>query len=118
MKKLALLIGVDQYQDPHISNLRFAAIDVAAVAQRLSSRCGFDQVTVLADASGPGAPTKSAILNHLIGLSGEMRPEDLFLFFFAGHGVEVDDRAFLLLSDSRQAFPADTGLSLDLLRKN
>jgi len=47
----------------------------------------------------------------------ELRPDDLFLFFFAGHGVEKDGHGYLLARDSLQAFPEHGSLSLELLRK-
>src|SRR5581483_5665861 len=36
----------------------------------------------------------------------------------SGHGIEVDGHSYLLTRDCRQAFPEETGLSMNLLRKN
>jgi hypothetical protein len=48
----------------------------------------------------------------------ELRPDDLFLFFFSGHGIESGDQSYLLLRDGRHMYPQDTGLSMRLLRDN
>jgi len=117
MKKYALLVGVEEYRDKMISRLQFARADATALAQRLSDRCGFDHVRVLADESGSDAPDLVNIVTALRDTAGELRREDLFLFFFAGHGIEKDGHGYLLARDSIQAFPEHGSLSLELLRK-
>ena len=117
MKKHALLVGVEDYRDKMISRLQFARADATALAERLCDRCGFDNVRVLADDSGEDAPDLVNIVTALRDTAGELRSEDLFLFFFAGHGVEKDGHGYLLARDSLQAFPEHGSLSLELLRK-
>jgi hypothetical protein len=117
MKKHALLVGVEEYRDKMISRLQFARADATALAERLRDRCGFDNVRVLADDSGEDAPDLVNIVTALRDTAGELRSEDLFLFFFAGHGVEMDGHGYLLARDSLQAFPEHGSLSLELLRK-
>lgn len=117
MKKYALLVGVEDYRDKMISRLNFACADATALAERLSDRCGFDQVRVLAQESGEDEPLLVNIVTALRDTSAELRQEDLFLFFFAGHGVEKDGHGYLLARDSLQAFPEHGSLSLELLRK-
>jgi hypothetical protein len=117
MKKVALLVGVEDYRDKMISRLSFARADALALADRLRQRCGFHDVRVLAGESGEDAPDMLGILNALQDLAGELRPEDLFLFFFAGHGVEMDGQGYLLVRDSSWAFPEQASLSLATLQK-
>ena len=52
MKRVALLVGVENYQDQDITPLRFAGADVKALAEELRGPCGFDHVRVFAE----GAP--------------------------------------------------------------
>src|SRR5581483_5357468 len=118
MKKFALLVGVESYEDEHITPLKFAGADVRALAERLRDRCGFQHVRVLAESGGDDVPDKGRVLDELRDLAGELRQEDLFFFFFSGHGIEVDGHSYLLTRDCRQAFPEETGLSMNLLRKN
>jgi len=117
MKKHALLVGVEDYRDRMISRLQFARADATALAECLRDRCGFGHVRVLADESGEDEPLLVNIITALRDISAELRSEDLFLFFFAGHGVEKDGHGYLLARDSLQAFPEHGSLSLELLRK-
>ena len=117
MKRHALLVGVEEYRDKMISRLQFARADAMALAERLSDRCGFDHVRVLAGDSGEEAPDLVNIVTALRDMAGELREDDLFLFFFAGHGVEKDGHGYLMARDSIQAFPEHGSLSLELLRK-
>ncbi|MFW6106656.1 MAG: SUMF1/EgtB/PvdO family nonheme iron enzyme, partial [bacterium] len=117
MKRYALLIGVEEYRDKMISRLNFARADARALAHRLRDRCAFDNVRVLADESGDDEPLLLNIVGALSDIASELQPEDLFLFFFAGHGVEKGGHGYLLARDSMQAFPEHGSLSLELLRK-
>jgi formylglycine-generating enzyme required for sulfatase activity len=117
MRKYALLVGVEDYRDKMISRLQFARADATDLAERLRDRCRFDQVHVLAEESGENEPLLVNIVTALRDMAGELRQEDLFLFFFAGHGVEKDGHGYLLARDSLQAFPEHSSLSLELLRK-
>ena len=118
MKKYALVIGVEEYRDSMISRLQYARSDATALAERLRGRCAFDQVRVLAESTGSDEPLLVNIVSALRDISGELCPEDLFLFFFAGHGVEKDGHGYLLARDSLQAYPEHGSLSLELLRKS
>jgi len=100
----ALVIGVDEYADPQVSSLAGAANDAAEFSGAIQRFAGFpkDQVIVLTTNQEPGRrPTRANILFHLSNLSALVPPNGLFLFFFAGHGVERDGEAFLLPSDAR-----------------
>ena len=118
MKKYALVIGVEEYRDSMISRLQYARSDATALAERLRGRCAFDQVRVLAESTGSDEPLLVNIVSAPRDISGELCPEDLFLFFFAGHGVEKDGHGYLLARDSLQAYPEHGSLSLELLRKS
>lgn len=117
MRKYALLVGVERYEDPTISALQFAKADATALGERLQRRCQFDQVHVLTEGPGYRSPRLSNIITTLKDICGEIHQEDIFLLFFAGHGVEKDNRGYLLVPESLHAFPEYASLSLELLRK-
>jgi len=117
LKKHALLVGVEDYRDRMISRLNFAHADASALAERLAGRCGFDTIRLLVDESGEKEPLLVNIVTAIRDIASELRSDDLFLFFFAGHGVEKDGHGYLLASDSLQAYPEHSSLSLELLRK-
>ncbi len=103
-KRWALVVGVNDYADAQISPLRGAANDAAEFAGAITRFAGFpaDQVILLTTDQAPARqPTRSNILFHLSNLSSLVPKDGLFLFFFAGHGIEREKQAFLLPSDSR-----------------
>jgi len=116
MKKHALLIGVEDYDEEEITRLKFARADACAVGERLKNRCNFDHVRVLADSEGANKPTLVNIVRAIEDAVGELRPKDLFVLFFAGHGLEKDGSGYLLVSDSLSGRPEYGSLSLELLR--
>jgi len=118
MRKFGLIVGVEEYRDPQIAPLKYAYSDATAIAERLDNRCDFDHLRVLTGERGEDEPTLPNIVTALSDISGELRQEDLFLLFFAGHAIEKDGHGYLLASDSLHAFPEHGSLSLELLRKN
>ena len=114
MKRHALLIGVDLYDDERITPLRYAGDDAWALAGAFVERCRFDEVIVLTEApetepAGPpagvrhgGRPTVKNIIDHLRRLATHLRDDSLFVFGFSGHGVEDNGReeAYLYAADS------------------
>lgn len=92
-RKLALLIGINQYQHPNISNLAGCVTDIELQSQLLVHRFGFNpnDVLVLADTADL-APTRANILQafqeHLIQ---QARPGDVVVVHYSGHGSRVAD---------------------------
>lgn len=118
MKKIALLVGVEEYHDKRIAPLQFARADVEALGSTLGEHCDFDIVRQLVGHEGEHCAALVNVVTALEDLAAELRPDDLFLFYFSGHGVEVDGRGYLLLHDSLLAYPEHGSLSLELLRRN
>ncbi len=83
MKKVALLVGVSEYQ-PGLQPLPSAIEDARAMERVLQNpeMGGFDKVDVLANAD---LQTMRIAIYHLFA---ERNPEDLVLFYFSGHGVK------------------------------
>jgi co-chaperonin GroES (HSP10) len=108
--KLGLVIGNDVYSS--VDKLQKARNDADGVARALTD-LGFDKVVTVKDASF------DAMAAALSELEGRVEPGDTVFFFFAGHGVEIDNRNYLLPVDipapkegqdalvRRKAFAAD-----------
>ncbi|MCC5840626.1 MAG: caspase family protein, partial [Opitutales bacterium] len=92
MKRHALIIGINHYTDPTIQSLRFAEQDATEVYGWLKHRMAFDEATLLAGSQAE----EEAIIAALHALSGDLGPEDLFVLYFAGHGVEDRNEHWLL----------------------
>ncbi|CAJ1332490.1 unnamed protein product [Effrenium voratum] len=66
----------------------------ARTMYRMAGRAGVDDVTILTDKAGVGAPsfpTRSFVLRHLRQVAKRCEPGDWFVWFWAGHGVNVPD---------------------------
>jgi len=81
----AVIVGVDRYVDPAIPALRFACDDARSLAALLSESISAADVTVhtLLDRDA----TRGNVL-RLIGVdvARQAQPDDIVLFYFAGHG--------------------------------
>ncbi len=109
-RRVALVVGVDIYKDPQLVNLRCAVPDAADFGAFLKYRACYDRVEqLLSDV------TDDQIMDTAVRLVRELRPGDLFLFYFSGHGIEYAGRHLLLcpkaqydrLQFYRQTVPID-----------
>jgi hypothetical protein len=114
----ALVVGVADYVG--FRNLPDAVRnDVADLVELLTEpdRGAFDpaSVTLLAD----GQATAAAIRGALAAAATSMRPEDVFLLYFSGHGDRADagsgERSWLLPHDADPADPGAASLSSEEL---
>lgn len=109
-KRWALVIGVDRYADTQITTLGGSSNDAKAIANALVQYAGFpkDQVILLtSDQPAERQPTRGNILRRLSNLASVMTPDGLLFFSFAGHGMERNNQAFLLPSDSQVSNDVD-----------
>ncbi len=88
MKRHALFVGVNNYEDADIRPLRYSVPDASVLADRFK-RLGY-KTWLLSDPTG--AELKKAVIKSVKGLGFG----DIFLFFFAGHGFTAQDGAHLL----------------------
>ena len=87
-KRLALIIGNDAYS---ISPLKNAVNDAHAMDKALKS-AGFQTVTL--------ENARKADMDRAIGeFLDKLGPDDTALFFFAGHGVQIESENFLVPVD-------------------
>jgi len=82
-RKLALVIGTDNYRDARIPKLDNAVGDANAVAAVLERSLGY-QAVVIRDG------TKSAIVRAFNQLAATVSPEDSVVVYYAGHGEVVE----------------------------
>ncbi|MGB6016520.1 MAG: caspase family protein, partial [Nodosilinea sp.] len=92
-RKLALLVGVNQYPDPAVSDLYGCLNDVNMQYELLKHRFGFKEADILRVTDNSGIlPTRANILQafeeHLIQ---QAKPGDIVVFHYSGHGSLVKD---------------------------
>jgi len=114
MKKYALVVGISSYADPDITDLAFAAHDAEEIGICLREQCGFDDVRTITS-GGPKEPDHVNVVDALHSLAPLLSPDDLFLFYFAGHGIETRTGAHLLTSNSRIRMPELASVSKEVL---
>jgi hypothetical protein len=118
-RRLALLVGVQRFQDPQWRALRFPEADAAALAAVLRdpARGAFDEVEVLAPAADRAAVR--AALRRLAARSRDA--QDTVVVYLSSHGTLARDHAgalrrWLVLADTRMDDVPGTGLSMDELK--
>ena len=82
-RKIAVLIGIDEYSDARIPRLGNAVRDAQAVADSLETHLGYETV-VLAN------PDRATIFKVLNQLTAEVGPADSVVLYYAGHGELIE----------------------------
>jgi hypothetical protein len=90
---LALCVGVSDYRDPAVQDLKYAHRDAEGLAQELGKQrrnYASTRVTALTNERA----TRAAIQQGLDGLVAEATKSDTVILFFAGHGTTSGPRSF------------------------
>ena len=77
----ALIIGINDYQDPKIPDLKTAVNDAQAMAEILHEKYGFEINLLLGSQA-----TERGIYNALRRLAASAKPNESILIYYAGHG--------------------------------
>jgi uncharacterized caspase-like protein len=91
-KRVALVIGIGDYQDPLLGKLSHPKPDAASIAQQLE-QLGFEVVTEF-------DVTKQAFLTALDSFANQHRGASEVLVYFTGHGIQIGGQNFLLPTDA------------------
>lgn len=98
-----LAVGINQYKNPKLA-LNYAKPDAESfgkVIKDLGVSLHKDlEIHTLYD----GQATRSNILNKLEELSAKIQQEDVFIFYYAGHGSMVDDQFFFIPAESLRLY--------------
>jgi hypothetical protein len=120
-RRIALVVGVDQYDDDAFPGLRFASRDARAMAEILDDPMwgGFDDVVVL---STHARTSRVEILAAIDELTATLQRNDTFLFYFSGHGtLSTQDSGqtslYLCARDTDADRPASTAIAVDTLQR-
>ncbi len=121
-RRWALVVGASDYS--YLGRLDFAARDAEAFASSLTEHFGFDPSTIrlLTDGADDSAlrPTAGNTFLALRKLLANPRLQetDLFIFYFAGHGIGDESGDYLLPLDAAVETVTDVGLHVqDVIRE-
>jgi hypothetical protein len=120
-RRVALLLGVQDYEDPQLQGLRYAAKDARDLGAVLADPDlgGFDQVHVV---EGQYRTTAEAIEQAIMAATADLQRDDTFLLYISGHGTLTIDplggsNLYLLPSDGDLDTPAQTGVPVAWLEE-
>ena len=123
--RFAVLIGISDYS--HVggaSNLRYASPDAKRLAHILATngQVPANQIYLLADDLGKDEsgfngrqPTRANILEVCNYVFETTATGDFVVFYFAGHGVEIESRPYLLTNDTKMDVIRHTALDVESL---
>lgn len=98
-----LAVGINQYKNPRL-NLNYAKPDaesfISVMDERSKNLFGKIEVHTLYDEEA----SRQNILKSLEDLAGKIHPEDVFIFYYAGHGSMVDNKFFLIPTESLRLY--------------
>lgn len=108
-KTWAIVVGIDEYVRPSIPKLRYAVADAKLFAQALKDtmKVPADNIYLMtSDTVDENAqPRVINVAYRLDSLKKQVKPEDTVIFYFAGHGLTMDGKPYLLTeeADNRSA---------------
>src|SRR5579859_5633534 len=112
-KRLGLIIGINQYQDPSFQPLRFAENDSRALAQWLVNMQGGkwmpSDVQLVQGVHATRELAESLITQICLQIA---EPDDLVMIYFAGHAFidEQSGEGYLALTNTRYQDAANTAM--------
>jgi formylglycine-generating enzyme required for sulfatase activity len=121
-KKVALLVGVNVYQNRKLDDLKYAEADVTELAEVLRG-AGFEVRVLLGSAAGADAATKANVEAAVAAVLKGVTKKDTVLLGFAGHGqqlfVDADEGGARVKKEvpffcPKDAVPADPGTLVSL----
>ncbi len=115
-RRVAVLIGVQDYSDPLLQGLQFPAKDARDLGAVLADTNigGFDRVFVV---EGGDNTTAAAIRDTIAIATADLQRDDTFLLYMSGHGSLTLDAAagsqlWFLPADGQLEDPQGTGLAI------
>jgi uncharacterized caspase-like protein len=104
-RKVAVVVGIKDYEDPAFPALRWAREDATEIGRILQDPQygGFDRVVVLTE---PAQARRDRILAEMVSLRNDLRRQDSLVVYVSSHGtLSLDDgsepRLWLVAADTR-----------------
>lgn len=116
-KRCAVLVGVNEYEDPTYGQLQVCVKDTEAIHKLLISAEFDPDYTYLIIDNGDERPTRAHILDTLQRIANDTEYNDLLLFYYSGHGEEDSGESYLVARDGRQSVLKDTAVSVTRVKE-
>lgn len=120
-KRWAIVIGVNDYNDVAIQDLKKARNDAKIIGQILKEQGEFEKVFIMTDdvdPKDPLYPTRINIEEKIDTIMSYANPYDTVIFYFSGHGVSDDKgNGFILPVDTVMDKVNYSSIKIDLIIK-
>ncbi len=107
-----LIVGIDEYQNPKY-NLNYAVADASGFQESVEK--GLSKITSKTHVYfiKNGDAVRDKIISKLTEIASVANPQDIFIFYYAGHGVmdgKVEKEFYLVPTDVTQLYGDEGGL--------
>lgn len=100
----ALVVGVDDYVQESVPDLRYAVADAKLFARGLQDAMKVPAqniVLLTSDSVDEASQPRVTNLAYRLGwLKEKVKPQDTLVFYFAGHGMTIDEEPYLLTEEA------------------
>ncbi len=110
-KNVSLIIGINDYDDEKIPNLRYAVDDAKSVKKVLEEQGEYESYYLASDSEY--LPTKANIQSTLYNISTATYDIDNFVFYYSGHGYNVNGTNYIAPKGTQLNNIIDTAIRLD-----
>ncbi len=95
-----LAVGIDRYKD-HTANLKYAVKDAKDTERKLKTQAAtlYKPRNIHCALLTDERATKAKIIGTIDEISRQIKPEDAFILFVAGHGVLLQNQYYMLAHD-------------------
>jgi WD40 repeat protein len=100
-----LVVGINQYKNPKLS-LNYAKPDAESFRDLLGKKGSSLFKSIKMHELYDGNATRANILQKLDELAREVSSEDVFIFYYAGHGSMVDDKFYFIPTEGLRLYDA------------
>lgn len=94
-KREGIFIGIDDYLEPNITSLHCAELDAKSISTVLKNSGSFNCTNLF----GANA-TKQRIVKTIKIALDKLTDEDMFIFYFSGHGFSTPENGHLVVYDT------------------
>ncbi|MGE0707287.1 MAG: SUMF1/EgtB/PvdO family nonheme iron enzyme [Planctomycetota bacterium] len=119
-RTFVLIVGIDDYADPKLTDLKFAEADARAVYRFYADDPGSptirERVKLLVGAEATRRNVLRALRDHLEVQATE--PEDTAVFYFSGHGLSDARSTYLACQDTTLVDLEFTAITLEELQRS
>ncbi|MGO7323277.1 caspase family protein [Rhizobium ruizarguesonis] len=106
-----LVVGIDEYSDPHLASLNFSKTDAFSFSEAISEYAKGRYASISLNQLGDQEASKEALLAAITEIAAEGGGDTDIAIYFSGHGLQdTDGNLYLGLTDTRVDDLQNTGL--------